>query len=51
MYWDNANRKIPVSHKYPPGDWTRVPNDEKQMDGPLELCMNAVRLQALHKNL
>ncbi len=31
-----ANRRIPVSHKYPPGDWTRVPHDGKQPDSPLD---------------
>jgi hypothetical protein len=39
---DNANRRIPVSHKYPPGDWTRVPHDGKQTGGPLDqwkLCI------------
>ncbi len=33
---DNTNRKIPVSHKYPPGDWTRVPHDGKQTGCPLD---------------
>jgi hypothetical protein len=25
-----ANRRIPISHKYLPGDWTQVPHDRKQ---------------------
>ncbi len=31
-----AKRRIPVSHKYPPGDWTWVPYDGKQTGGPLD---------------
>jgi hypothetical protein len=26
----NANRRIPVSHKFPPRDWTRDPHDGKR---------------------
>ncbi len=36
MKRDIANRKIPVSHKYPSGDWTRVSHDGKQTGGPLD---------------
>jgi hypothetical protein len=36
VWRDNANRRIPVSHKYHPGDWTWVPHDRKQMGGPLD---------------
>ncbi len=28
--------EILVSHKYPPGDWTRVPHDGKQTGSPLD---------------
>jgi hypothetical protein len=36
MKQDNANRRIPVSHKFPPGDWTRVPHDRKQTGDSLD---------------
>ncbi len=32
----NANRRIPVSHKYPQGIWTQVPCDGKQVGSPLD---------------
>jgi hypothetical protein len=32
----NAIRRIPVSQKYPPGDWTQVPHDGKQRVDPLD---------------
>ncbi len=41
---DNANRRMPVSHKYPPGDWTWGSHDRKQMGGPLNQW-NCVRMQ------
>ncbi len=33
---DNDNRRIPVSHKDPPGVCTWVPNDGKQRVDPLD---------------
>ncbi len=33
---DNVKRRMPVSHKYPPGDWTHVPHDRKQSVHPLD---------------
>ncbi len=33
---DNANRRIPFSHKHPHGDWTRVPHVGEQTGGPLD---------------
>jgi hypothetical protein len=35
-WWDNTNRRIPVSHMYPLGDWTQVPHKGKQTGGPLD---------------
>ncbi len=35
LWRDNANWRIPISHKYPPRDWTRVPHDGKQTGGTL----------------
>ncbi len=36
MWRDNANRRIPVSHKAPHGFWTQVPCDRKQTGSPLD---------------
>ncbi len=36
MQWDNANRRIPVSNKYPRRDWTRALHDGKQRVDPLD---------------
>ncbi len=36
MWRDNSNRRIPVSHKYPPGDWTPVLHDGRQRVDPLD---------------
>jgi hypothetical protein len=47
---DNANRRIPVSHKYPPWGLNLGPSYWEAngwTTGPVELCMNAVRLPAL----
>jgi hypothetical protein len=35
----------------PPADWTWAPRDGKRTGGPVELCWNAVRLQALHRSV
>ncbi len=48
---DIANRGIPVSHKYPPV-LSPVPSWRKANGwptGPVRLCMNAERVQALHR--
>jgi hypothetical protein len=50
MYQDNANRRIPVSHKYPhlvigPGSLTM--GSKQEFPGPVRHGVNAVRLQAL----
>jgi hypothetical protein len=36
VYWDYANRRIPVSHKSPQGIWTCVPCDGNQTGSPLD---------------
>jgi hypothetical protein len=48
---DNANRRFPVSHKYPPGDLNPGPSwreANRESTGPVRHGENGVRLQALH---
>jgi hypothetical protein len=54
MYRDIANRRIPVSHKYPPGDLNMSPlwqEANRKSTGPVRHGENEVRLQALHNSL
>jgi hypothetical protein len=51
-YANRANRRIPVWHKYPPGDLNPGPlwlEANGQSTGPVRHGENEVRLQALHR--